>query len=164
MDYRFCKNCGTKIDSNAKFCVNCGESIQSLNLNESKIKNEKRVSVYGYNEKFTINSSVTIYKNGMKIGEVKRQEKFDLGILTDDVLLEFKCSLRSTSIRLSAMHPQNVQLAFNRLTGNLEAYTTDEDYTIQNELIRKDGKNITISIIIILIVISLAILGIPRFF
>lgn len=138
----FCKNCGKELSDEVKFCPFCG-----ANLSAETESPQEEIFIFGYNEKFAIKAKVKIYKNGEYIGTIKGNEKFNAGKIDKDTLFEFKSSIRTASVMVSAKNPKNIQLAFDRMTGQLSAYLSDDEYTLQNNLRNKDGRNIAIAII-----------------
>jgi hypothetical protein len=153
MNY-YCSNCGKEIVDDSNFCSSCGKSLTSIETTK------KEVIIFGYQEKFAFNTSVKIYKNNEYIGSVKGGENYNAGILDKDSLFEFKATIRSTSMMMSAGKPHNIQLSYDRLTGQLLAIAADNNYTIQNELKNKDGKSVIIIVLIILFFIVIAFMGI----
>lgn len=109
-----CPNCGKELSEDSIFCNSCGNRI----LDSENTK--KTITIFGYKEPFAINPSVKIYQNGKYIGSVNRNERFNL-LLERDSLLEFKCSIRSTSINIPINNPQDIQLSFDRISGKLLA-------------------------------------------
>lgn len=150
---KFCSNCGKEIVATSKYCSSCGKELSSLET----IK--KDVIIYGYQEHFAVNPGVKIYKNNEFVGIVNGGESFNAGFLEKDSLFEFKAAFRSASIMVPADQPYNIQLSFDRLTGQLSAVSSENNYKVQNELKNKDGRNVAITVVIILVLIFIALKG-----
>ncbi len=141
-----CPNCENEIDSFASKCPHCGLERKS-----------GKVTIIGYTEKFALNPSVSVFKNGIKIGKVVPKGKMEIDV--EKVCeLQFKCGFRSTNCFVTLN--DWVLLSFNRTTGELSANITDE-YHCQNSINqaeKSDKKRIGCAIILVIILLYLAYL------
>ena len=139
-----CPECGKEISSSVSKCPHCGFEIQS----------SSKVTVLGYTETFAASPAVSIFKDGVQIGEVKQSGKVELDI-NEECELQFKCSFRSAEC---VVKPGDwILLSFNRTTGKLTAIRTDKDnYQLAiNEAKSSDGKRWLWAIIIAVILLIL---------
>ncbi len=108
-----CPECGKEISSSVSKCPHCGFEIQG-----------KKVTILGYTESFATSPSVTILKNGVKIGTVEQNGKLEIEI-DQACTLQFKCNMRSTECNVK---PEDwVLLSFNRTTGRMTTILTDKN-------------------------------------
>ena len=77
-----------------------------------------KVAVLGYRELFAINPSVKILWDGVVIGEVGREGRFECERHGGGTL-KFKSSIRSANIEVPAGANVVVQLAWDRISGKL---------------------------------------------
>lgn len=115
-----CPNCNKKIENDSVFCEYCG----------AKVRKNGTVTILGYVESFAFNPSVAIYKDGIQIGKVARNEKIELNI-SQQCELQFKCSFRSAKCVVQI--GDWILLSFDRTTGQLKATMTNQ-YNAQNSI------------------------------
>ena len=106
-----------------------------------------KVTIIGYTENFAINPDVKIYKQGVLVGKVSRNEKTVIEV-EGPCELQFKGSLRSAKCEVRT--DQWIVLSFNRVTGRLSAMpTTAEDVMLTlNKTKGKDSTRILWTVII----------------
>lgn len=129
----YCVNCGKELADGTKFCPNCGTKNQgemtqgqTYSPKETQIHNisstvpKSYVTVHGYDERFAVNPSVSVYKDGVHSGEVARHGQIKVEI-ESNCTLKFTCGPRSTSLFINKGTDTHVLLSFDRLTGSLKA-------------------------------------------
>ena len=139
-DNLFCPNCGTPTEADNLFCPKCGKNleIQAKQRPQTTSATAKKVTIIGYTESFAMNPSVSIYKQGVQIGEVSKGGQTVLDI-DGPCELEFKCSFRSTKLKVEPdMH---VLLSFNRTTGGLSAIPTTAENVMAKVIERQEQDN-----------------------
>ena len=118
-----CKKCGKELRAGAKFCSGCGTAVEVENQQSiqppAEIKKGKLI-IYGYTQWFAVKPSVDVLKNGVKIAEVMPAGVTEIDI-DSDCTITFKCSFRTAVIQVKADAHQEIQLAFDRFTGDLLA-------------------------------------------
>ncbi len=86
--------------------------------NDDHLEVATKISVLGYRELFAINPSVKILWDGVVIGEVGREGRFECERHGGGTL-KFKSSIRSATIEVPACANVVVQLAWDRISGKL---------------------------------------------
>ena len=106
-----------------------------------------KVTIIGYTENFAINPDVKIYKQGVLVGKVSRNEKTVIEV-EGPCELQFKGSLRSAKCEVRT--DQWIVLSFNRVTGRLSAIptTADDVMLTLNKTKGKDSTRIVWTVII----------------
>lgn len=120
--------------------------------------NHNSVVILGYREKFAVNPDISIFKNGMLIGNVAYLGRCQLEI-KETCELTFKSAGRSTTC---TVHPGDVVLlSINRWTGKIVAQFTDENN--QQQLIasnaKKDNKAKVFALIMVILGVSIGVGG-----
>ena len=139
-----CKECNKEYSDTLDACPHCGFKIAD------------GVLVHGYTETFAINPAVEILKDGLVVSKVGRNDTIKIPT-SEPCKLKFKCSFRSAEC--FARPGDHVLLAFNRITGSLEAKVTD-DKNAQTEMEIVKGKGRSRTLWSIIICVSLLLLAI----
>lgn len=103
-----CQECGKEVSDKAANCPNCGCPIAVLS----------KVMVYGYTQTFLVNPKVIVYMNGQEVGSVANGGVIEIPI-TETSEVEFKCSLRKSTISAPFGQVTKVKISWNRLTGKM---------------------------------------------
>lgn len=139
-DLKHCPYCGEEILAVAKKCKHCGEWLSDekpsqFNSMEGGIK-KSLVTIHGYDERFAVNPSVSVYKDGVYFGEIPRHGQLKIEI-EDNCALKFSCGPRSASININKGIDTHVLLSFDRFTGSLKAVKSD-DRTLSSVATKKE--------------------------
>ena len=156
----FCSKCGNQLIDGAKFCPKCGQPRKSSPTYSINVeKNSDYVIVHGYEETFAIDVNVSIYKDGIYLGEVSPASTFNVPI-EGNCELKFKASFRSTKVQIIKGVHSHVFLSFDRFTGSLKAYVSRDDNKVEIEAIKqhKSSKATLWSIILIVTLFLLSFL------
>ena len=78
------------------------------------------VKVYGYTDWYFVKPKVKIYKGEVFIGEVLYRDIFEFEI-EEDCIITFKCGIRRTEVKVYNNKDNEIQLEFDRITGQLIA-------------------------------------------
>lgn len=121
----FCEKCGKELREGVKFCPGCGKVIEDAGANSGGqapvVSNGKgKLVVYGYTQWFAIKPKVDILKNGIKVAEVYPSAKTEIDI-EQDCTITFKCMFRTAVVQAKAGITQEIQLSFDRITGDILA-------------------------------------------
>ena len=122
----FCANCGNELRDGIKFCTKCGNKIEIAEEAESATQapvNEAvkgKLVVYGYTQWFLVKPKIDVLMNGIKVAEVYPSAKTEIAI-DRDCTITFKCMFRTAVVQAKSGTIQEIQLAFDRVTGELLA-------------------------------------------
>lgn len=114
-----CPECGQDISDKADKCIHCGYSLNQATSTPEKAKGT--LVVYGYTGWFLVNPKLKIYLNGEYIGDVSHNAKTKEIPITGPTVVEIKCSIRSTAIRLFPDKHNEIYTKFDRTTGSILA-------------------------------------------
>ena len=125
----FCEKCGKELREGVKFCPGCGKVIEDTSATKGGqtpiVSNEKgKLVINGYTQWFAVKPKVDIMKNGIKVAEVYPSAKVEIDI-EQDCTITFKCMFRTAVIQAKAGVTQEIQLSFDRITGDLLAMPAD---------------------------------------
>jgi len=125
----FCEKCGKELREGVKFCPGCGKVIENAGANNGGqapvVTNGKgKLIVYGYTQWFAVKPKVDVLKNGIKVAEVYPSAKTEIDI-EQDCTITFKCMFRTTVVQVKAGVTQEIQLSFDRITGDLLAMSAN---------------------------------------
>lgn len=125
----FCEKCGKELREGVKFCPGCGKVIEDASANSGGqapvVTNGKgKLIVYGYTQWFAVKPKVDVMKNGIKVAEVYPSAKTEIDI-EQDCTITFKCMFRTAVIQAKAGVTQEIQLSFDRMTGDLLAMSAN---------------------------------------
>lgn len=125
----FCEKCGKELREGVKFCPGCGKVIEDAGANSGGqapvVTNGKgKLIVYGYTQWFAVKPKVDVMKNGIKVAEVYPSAKTEIDI-EQDCTITFKCMFRTAVIQAKAGVTQEIQLSFDRMTGDLLAMSAN---------------------------------------
>ncbi len=81
---------------------------------------KNNVIIHGYTAWYAVKPKIEIYVNGEMIGQVAYQDTFEFNV-EEDSIVEFKCSIRKTKIKVYKDKKNEISLEFNRLLGTLNA-------------------------------------------
>lgn len=122
-----CPECGREISERAKSCPNCGCPIEAPQEDaHSENSSFYHVTIHGYEETFSVDTNVKIYKDGVQVGVVAPASEFKLPI-EGDCELTFKAGIRSRKVTIRKGIDTNVFLSFDRFSGSLKAYVSSDD-------------------------------------
>jgi hypothetical protein len=139
-----CKECNKEYSDTLEACPHCGYKVAD------------GVTVHGYTETFAVNPSVEVLKDGLLVSNVSRNDIVKIPT-SEPCKLKFKCSFRSAEC--FARPGDHVLLAFNRITGSLDAKVTDDkNAQTEMEIVKGKGRSRTLwSFIICAALLALAI-------
>ena len=125
----FCEKCGKELREGVKFCPGCGKVIEDAGANiggqaPSVTNGKGKLIVYGYTQWFAVKPKVDVLKNGIKVAEVYPSAKTEIDI-EQDCTITFKCMFRTAVIQAKAGVTQEIQLSFDRMTGDLIAMSAN---------------------------------------
>ena len=122
-----CPECGSEISERAKTCPKCGCPIEAPQEDtHSETSSFNQVTIHGYEETFSVDTNVKIYKDGELVGEVAPASEFKLPIKRD-CELTFKAGIRSRKVNIRKGIDTNVFLSFDRFSGSLKAFVSSDD-------------------------------------
>lgn len=119
-----------------------------------------KVTIIGYTESFAVNPNVSIYRDGILMGEVGRGGRIVLDI-AEPCELEFESSFRRTKCQVDE-GVGCVVLSFNRATGKLTSTPTANEQEALFEITKAksaDGSRIIWAIILGIIGLVLFLLS-----
>lgn len=117
----FCEKCGKELREGVKFCPGCGKAVANNGGQVPVVSNGKgKLVVYGYTQWFAVKPKVDILKNGIKVAEVYPSAKAEIDI-EQDCSITFKCMFRTAVVQAKAGITQEIQLSFDRITGDILA-------------------------------------------
>lgn len=133
----FCEKCGKELREGVKFCPGCGKVIENATSEQHgqvpAVANGKgKLIVYGYTQWFAVKPKVDVMKNGIKVAEVYPSSKTEIDI-EQDCTITFKCMFRTAVIQAKAGVTQEIQLSFDRITGDLLAMTANGSVAISQQ-------------------------------
>ena len=111
-----CPECGQSVSDKAEKCIHCGCPLGGA----AKDTNGTLV-VYGYTGWFINKPKVRIYLDGQYIGDVSYKAKTKEIPITKPTIVEFKCSGRSTSVRVLPGEHSEVHLEHDKVWGRILA-------------------------------------------
>lgn len=111
-----CPECGVNVSEKAEKCIHCGCPLDSANHNSNGT-----LVVYGYTGWFLVKPKLKIYLNGKYIGDVSQKAKTKEIPITEPTIVEIKCGIRSTMVRLFSNKRNEIYTEFDRTTGNIMA-------------------------------------------
>ena len=118
-----CPECGKEASNETNYCINCGCNLKEKKVTKKKSKaSDNKVIIHGYQETFAVNPSVKVYIDDELVTEVGKGQTISLPI-DHDCTITFKCSLRSTKVKVFGDKTTEIMLSFNRGTGSLKAIT-----------------------------------------
>ena len=121
----YCAKCGNELRDGVKFCTKCGNKIEIAEV-ESTTQTpvntgaKGKLIVHGYTQWFLVKPKIDVLKNGVKVAEVYPSAKMEIDI-ERDCTITFKCMFRTAVVQAKAGTTQEIQLAFDRITGELLA-------------------------------------------
>lgn len=159
-DIKRCPYCGEEILAIAKKCKHCGEWLSEdkpIQIDRTKdVIKKSFVTIHGYDERFAVNPSVSVYKDGVYSGEVPRHGRLEIEI-ENNCTLKFSCGPRSSSIDINKGVDTHVLLSFDRFSGSLKAVKSD-DRALSSVAIKKEKDSTKSTILSILIVVAFFVL------
>ena len=120
-----CEKCGKELREGIKFCPGCGRVIDNAETNQVvqpsvAVSKKGKLVVYGYTQWFVAKPKVDVMKNGIKVAEVYPSAETEIDI-EQDCTITFKCMFRTAVVQAKAGVTQEIQLSFDRVTGDLLA-------------------------------------------
>ena len=124
----YCSNCGKEIFDKEENCQHCGNKI-SINLQTESQQNcmQGKVIIHSYEDFYLICPNVNIYIDGNLITSLPRGKTFEYNI-TKTTTICFKCSFRTATITVNPNAITEIQLIFERFTGNLEVVRNEQNF------------------------------------
>lgn len=134
----YCRNCGKELVDGSNFCPHCGCNVHDSqtnnvsqqqttvhNISQNTNNSASVVVIHGYDEHFAVNPSVSVYKDGVYVGEVSRHGTLNVSI-KKNCTLKFTCSIRSATVSITKGQDTHVLLSFDRFSGSLKAVKSGE--------------------------------------
>ena len=121
----FCANCGNELRDGVKFCTKCGNQIEIAKTEPDTQTHvntgaKGKLIVHGYTQWFLVKPKIDVLMNGYKVAEVYPSAKTEIAI-DQDCTITFNCMFRTAVVQAKSGTIQGIQLAFDRITGELLA-------------------------------------------
>lgn len=126
---KFCPNCGTQVQDDAKFCMSCGTSLASQATTPASTTNvsnggKRIINIYGYKEWYAITPEVSVFLNKQFIGKVPYNGCLPVELTDDNAYFEFRLQSpigfpRTCHCFVNKIFTGGLQLKTNRLIGTI---------------------------------------------
>ena len=155
LEFKTCPYCGEKILAIAKKCKHCGEWLTD-NIAENSVQKKDEanyVTIHGYDENFAVTPTISVYRDGVHLGEVGRHGLLKVKI-DKDCSLKFSCAFRSASLFTKKGVDTHVLLSFDRFSGSLKAVkSSDSNLSSVAQKKEKDSTRSTMLSIVLIIIL-----------
>ena len=111
-----CPECGQNVSEKAEKCIHCGYPLDSVVQ-----KSKGTLVVYGYTGWFLVKPKLKIYLNGKYIGDVSHKAKTKEIPISGPTIVEIKCGIRSTAVKLFPDKHNEIYTEFDRTSGSILA-------------------------------------------
>lgn len=109
-----CPECGNEVSDRAPACPKCGVPIHR----------ESRIVVNGYTQVFALNPKVTVFWDGVEVGQVGQGGRL-VHEIEKDGEVSFRCNMRKAKVQAKAGEITNIKISWNRFSGKMIAQVVD---------------------------------------
>lgn len=118
----FCTKCGYEILGNVMFCPKCGQEISQLDSNtmEEAMARTYTLSIKRAEQWYLVNPPVKIVLDGETEYKIDSGEILNIPVSSGSHNIVFSSSIRKKIVDINVVGNVNLNLKWNRITGNLE--------------------------------------------